>query len=125
MTTSTEAVKAALALADSRDNIQSRYEAISRLRSTECIGESETADQACVRVLAAEVRSIRAILSDASAVHLNMLRGTIAWTPENLRHVTGDDTVIAELLDEVRRLRAELASQPMIATETHVLPLRK
>ncbi len=32
------------------------------------------------------------ILSDPAAVHINLLRGTIAWTPEHLRHVLGDST---------------------------------
>lgn len=33
--------------------------------------------------------TINSVLSDPAAVHINMLRGTIAWTPENLRHVLG------------------------------------
>lgn len=30
------------------------------------------------------------ILKDPVAVHINMLRGTIAWTPEHMRHILGD-----------------------------------
>jgi hypothetical protein len=36
------------------------------------------------------VADIRAALADPIKVHAMMLRGTIAWTPEHLRHVIGD-----------------------------------
>jgi hypothetical protein len=38
----------------------------------------------------AELEQIKAVLADPVAVHLNMMRGTIAWTPANLRHLLGD-----------------------------------
>ena len=38
----------------------------------------------------AELEQIKAILADPLAVHLNMLRGTIQWTPANLRHLMGE-----------------------------------
>jgi molecular chaperone GrpE (heat shock protein) len=38
----------------------------------------------------AEVEQIKTILSDPLAVHLNMMRGTIKWTPANLRALLGD-----------------------------------
>lgn len=33
---------------------------------------------------------IKLVLSDPFKVHAMMLRGEIAWTPENLRHLLGD-----------------------------------
>ena len=36
-----------------------------------------------------ELAEIKAVLADPLAVHLNMLRGTIQWTPANLRHLLG------------------------------------
>jgi hypothetical protein len=38
----------------------------------------------------AEVDQIKTILADPLAVHLNMMRGTIKWTPANLRALLGD-----------------------------------
>jgi hypothetical protein len=35
---------------------------------------------------------IEAALQDPAQVHINMLRGTIAWTPEHLRHLLGNST---------------------------------
>lgn len=43
-----------------------------------------------------EAREDLAKLSDPLAVHINMMRGTIAWTPENLRHLLGDNPKTAE-----------------------------
>ena len=37
-----------------------------------------------------ELTQIKTILSDPNAVRINMLRGTIAWTPETLRSVLGE-----------------------------------
>ncbi len=37
-----------------------------------------------------ELAQIKAVLADPLKVHLNMMRGTIAWTPANLRHLLGD-----------------------------------
>ena len=39
-----------------------------------------------------ELEQIKAVLADPLAVHLNMMRGTIQWTPANLRHLLGDCT---------------------------------
>jgi hypothetical protein len=36
-----------------------------------------------------ELEQIKAILADPLAVHLNMMRGTIKWTPANLRSLLG------------------------------------
>jgi hypothetical protein len=36
------------------------------------------------------LKEIEAALQDPARVHINMLRGTIAWTPEHLRHLLGD-----------------------------------
>jgi hypothetical protein len=38
----------------------------------------------------AEIEQIKAILAEPLAVHINMLRGTIQWTPANLRSLLGD-----------------------------------
>ena len=37
-----------------------------------------------------ELAQLKTILADPNAVRLNMLRGTIAWTPETLRSVLGE-----------------------------------
>lgn len=37
-----------------------------------------------------ELDQVKAILADPLAVHLNMMRGLIQWTPANLRHLLGD-----------------------------------
>ena len=37
-----------------------------------------------------ELAELKVNLSDANAVRINMLRGTIAWTPETLRSVLGE-----------------------------------
>jgi hypothetical protein len=54
----------------------------------------------------AESDQIKAILADPVAVHLNMMRGTIAWTPANLRHLLGDT---GDARAELARLKATLA----------------
>ena len=38
----------------------------------------------------AEIDQIKATLANPHAVHVNMLRGTIQWTPANLRHLLGE-----------------------------------
>jgi hypothetical protein len=38
----------------------------------------------------AEVEQIKTILAGPFAVHLNMMHGTIKWTPANLRALLGD-----------------------------------
>lgn len=52
----------------------------------------EDVNLAAARIIAAEYRHVLEILKDPVAVHINMLRGTIAWTPEHLRHVLGDSS---------------------------------
>lgn len=37
-----------------------------------------------------ELEQVKVILADPLAVHLNMMRGTIKWTPANLRSLLGD-----------------------------------
>lgn len=37
-----------------------------------------------------EIEQIKATLANPHAVHVNMLRGTIQWTPANLRHLLGE-----------------------------------
>jgi hypothetical protein len=54
----------------------------------------------------AESDQIKAILADPVAVHLNMMRGTIAWTPANLRHLLGDT---GDARAELASLKATLA----------------
>lgn len=44
-----------------------------------------------------EVSKITSILADPHKVMLNMLHGTIAWTPETLRRVLGPDPVRSAL----------------------------
>ena len=43
-----------------------------------------------LRVIEGEHQRILATLKDPAAVHANMLHGTIAWTPELLKHIIGD-----------------------------------
>ena len=38
-----------------------------------------------------ELERIKAILADPHAVHINMLRGTIQWTPAHLYHLLGQE----------------------------------
>jgi len=52
-----------------------------------------------------ELEQIKAILANPVAVHLNMMRGTIAWTPANLRHLLGDT---GDARAELASLRATL-----------------
>jgi hypothetical protein len=52
-----------------------------------------------------ELEQIKAVLADPVAVHLNMMRGTIAWTPANLRHLLGDT---CDARTELASLRATL-----------------
>jgi hypothetical protein len=47
----------------------------------------------------AELEQIKAIIADPIAVHLNMLRGTIRWTPEHLRHLLGDTHDARAIID--------------------------
>ena len=56
----------------------------------------EDVNLAAARIIAAEYRNVLKILKDPVAVHINMLRGTIAWTPEHLRHVLGDSSPNAQ-----------------------------
>ena len=56
----------------------------------------EDVNLAAARIIAAEYRNVLKILKDPVAVHINMLRGTIAWAPEHLRHVIGDSSANAE-----------------------------
>jgi hypothetical protein len=53
-----------------------------------------------------ELEQIKAILADPVAVHLNMMRGTIAWTPANLRHLLGDT---GDARAELASLKATIA----------------
>jgi len=53
-----------------------------------------------------ELEQIKAILADPVAVHLNMMRGTIAWTPANLRHLLGDT---GDARAELTSLKATIA----------------
>ena len=62
----------------------------------------EDVNLAAARIIAAEYRHVLEILKDPVAVHINMLRGTIAWTPEHLRHVIGDSSPNAEALSSER-----------------------
>jgi molecular chaperone GrpE (heat shock protein) len=56
----------------------------------------------------AEVEQIKTILTDPLAVHLNMMRGTIAWSPANLRHLLGDTSDARAELASVRlQLKAD------------------
>jgi len=51
--------------------------------------EGEDVNLAASRIIAKEYRNTLKIIKDPVAVHINMLRGTIAWTPEHLRHIIG------------------------------------
>jgi hypothetical protein len=53
---------------------------------------SEDVNLAAARIIADAYRDTLRILADPRLVHINMLHGTIAWTPENLRHVLGDSS---------------------------------
>ena len=55
------------------------------------IGESRDALCDHTERLERELEQIKAILADPLAVHLNMMRGTIKWTPANLRHLLGKE----------------------------------
>ena len=39
----------------------------------------------------AEIEQIKATLANPNAVHLNMLRGAIQWTPAHLYHLLGQE----------------------------------
>jgi hypothetical protein len=52
-----------------------------------------------------ELEQIKAVLADPVAVHINMMRGTIAWTPANLRRLLGDT---GDARAELASLRATL-----------------
>ncbi len=54
-----------------------------------------------VERLTTEITQLKAILADPNAVRLNMLHGTIAWTPETLRSVLGEPEPTAEELERV------------------------
>jgi hypothetical protein len=56
----------------------------------EKVGKWGSAGDNALEIVAKEYRNVLRILQDPVAVHINMLRGTIAWTPEHLRHVLGD-----------------------------------
>ena len=62
----------------------------------------EDVNLAAARIIAAEYRNMLKILKDPVAVHINMLRGTIAWTPENLRHILGDSSPNDEVCHQGR-----------------------
>lgn len=84
----------ALALVDlgaRRDADAIRWTAAAQKMCGHCIG-GETVDEAAGRIIAEAYRDTLAILASPSSVHLNMLRGTIAWTPEHLRHLLGDSS---------------------------------
>ena len=86
------ALDAALALVDfgaCRDGDPADWINVAAPMCAHCVG-AEDVNLAAARILAAEYRNILEILKDPGAVHINMLRGTIAWTPEHLRHVIGD-----------------------------------
>lgn len=57
------------------------------------IGESLDALCDHTERLERELEQIKAILADPLAVHLNMMRGTIQWTPANLRSLLGDSDI--------------------------------
>ena len=54
---------------------------------------SDSADYLNHRLAAEQIKlaRIKAILADPLAVHLNMMRGTIQWTPANLYHLLGQE----------------------------------
>lgn len=59
--------------------------------------DRKQADLDCLRALGerndakAEIEQIKAILANPQAVHINMMRGTIQWTPANLYHLMGKE----------------------------------
>ena len=92
------ALELALALVDfgaCRDGDPADWINVASPMCAHCIG-SEDVNLAAARIIAAEYRNMLKILKDPVAVHINMLRGTIAWTPEHLRHVIGDSSPNAE-----------------------------
>ena len=52
--------------------------------------ELEDVNLAAARIIATAYRNVLKIIKDPVAVHINMLRGTIAWTPEHLKHLIGN-----------------------------------
>lgn len=89
---SCSALDAALALVDfgaCRDGDPADWINVASPMCAHCIG-AEDVNLAAARIIAAEYRNMLKILKDPVAVHINLLRGTIAWTPEHLRHVIGD-----------------------------------
>jgi hypothetical protein len=56
----------------------------------EKVGKWGGAGDNALEIVAKEYWKVLRILQDPVAVHMHMLRGTIAWTPEHLRHVLGD-----------------------------------
>ena len=56
-----------------------------------------------------EVAKIKDILADPHKVMLNMIHGTISWTPETLRRVLGPDPV----RDILEAMVAELDGRPV------------
>jgi hypothetical protein len=64
------------------------------IRETSRQLEITTGELATARVA---LKEIEAALQDPARVHINMLRGTIAWTPEHLRHLLGDSLHNADL----------------------------
>jgi len=59
-------------------------------RRLEKAGKWGSAGDNALEIVAEAYNNMIRILQDPVAVHINMLRGTIAWTPEHLRHVLGD-----------------------------------
>lgn len=59
--------------------------------------DHQQADLDCLRALGErndarqELAELKAVLTDPLAVHLNMMRGTIRWTPANLYHLLGQE----------------------------------
>lgn len=75
------------------------------IRETSRQLEITTGELATARVT---LKEIEAALQDPARVHINMLRGTIAWTPEHLRHLLGDE----DLLDMLYRCEAWFSTVP-------------
>ncbi len=69
------------------------------------------------RETVAELEQIKKIIADPVAVHLNMMRGTIAWTPENLRHLLGDEDKVRDLVKMLERWLGALVGGPENLTE--------
>jgi hypothetical protein len=63
------------------------------IRETSRQLEITTGQLATARVT---LKEIEAALQDPARVHINMLRGAIAWTPKHLRHLLGDSLHNAE-----------------------------